>query len=208
MRVYVDFWIKRLDTKTLETVMDLGYSVVLCENAVDINSVKGVKDVAVISKVVIESSSRKDLLNKLKGIKSKKVVVSVKPLSLDAARTAAHDTRVDTLIIDSTSVKFMDKHQFNLLKQFSKPIEFPLNVWLKLPLHRKTIVFQKLYAYIHTYKLPFIVSSGASAWNEVFEPRSIVYYISNLFGVIQDYALLSITSYPKEILIKNGFRVQ
>lgn len=204
MRVYIDFWVKRLDSKMLKILRELGYRVVLCENLVELSEDK---DVSVVNKGVVESSSRADLLNKLKGIKSKGVVVSVKPLSLEAARTAAHDTRVDTLIIDSANVKFMDKHQFNLLKQFSKPIEFPLNHWLKLPLAKRTAVFQRLVVFIHRYKLPFIVSSGANAWHEVFEPRSIVHYLSNLFGAPRGLVLLSLTSYPKEILVKNGFKV-
>lgn len=160
------------------------------------------RDMSVYEKRVIEAFSRKELLDKLRSIDWGRSVVSVKPRSVESARVAARDSRVDTIIVDEISAKFMDKHQFNLMKQFVKPLEFSLNNWLRMSLKNRTLVYRALFIYTHRYKLPIIASSGASSWNEAIHPRSIIDFLTRLLNVPPMLSTMSVTAHPRDILVR------
>lgn len=166
------------------------------------------RDIHVFEKKVIEAGSRRELLDKLRSIDWGRSVVSVKPRSVESARVAARDSRVDTIILDEDSARFMDKHQFNIMKKSAKPIEFSLNNWLKTSLKNRVLIFRVLYMYIHRYSLPIVASSGASEWYEAIHPRSIIDFLSRLLNVPPIVSTLYVTVYPREVLVRKGFEIR
>ncbi len=202
MRIYIDLWVKKLDDKTLYLFKKLGYKAIAHEG----ESI-ATKDIVVVKKKVVRVSSKSELLEALKGIKRDKVIVSVKPLSIEVARAAAHDSRVDTIIIDRESLKYIDKPQINLMKQFVKPLELPLSSFLKYSPSIRAMIYRRIKYYFFYAKQPIIVSSCAETWNEIMIPKSTIYLLSQLFDLSPKETILFITTYPREILIHNGVSI-
>ena len=205
MRIFIDLWINSSDTKLLRFLVKLGYRVA-ASTEID-KRVLEEEDLLLIRKTVVEASSRSELREKLRGIKNDYVIVSVKPISIDAARMAAHDSRVDTIIVDQDSLKYIDKAQMSLMKQFSKPLEIPFKTFLYASDRVKAMIYRRINYYLYYTKLPLIISSGASHWNELMEPRSTIYLFSKLFNIDEEKVLLYMTSYPREIIVRNGVSI-
>jgi len=206
MRIYVDFWIKTLDEKTTTLLKKLGYRAAVYEGG-DLDSEASKvadRELTIVGKVVLTESSKDELLRKLRGIKSKRVVVSVKPLSVEVARLAARDSRVDTIVIDSDALHYIDKAQLNLMKQFFKPLELPINDFIQSSLHVKAAIYRRIHYYMLHTKNPLIISSKASTWYELYSPLSLVNLVSTLFGIEPREALLYLTTYPRGILTRIG----
>ncbi|MEM4432379.1 MAG: hypothetical protein QXT03_01040 [Desulfurococcaceae archaeon] len=201
--LYIDFWIRSLDSALCNTLVEMGYSAIVVEKT----EPDACRDIVVFEKKVIEAFSRKELLSKLKGVSRGKYIVSVKPRSVESARVAARDSRVDSIILDGDSARFIDKHQFNLMKQFHKPLEFSLNNWFRTSLNSRVSMYRVLYLHIHRYGLPLITSSGASAWNEAVHPKSAINFLSQLINVPPEVSIQYISVYPRDILVRKGFEV-
>jgi len=206
MRIYVDFWIKTLDEKTITLLKKMGYCAAVYEVSDVDSEALNTKDaeLTIVGKVVLAESSKDELLRKLRGIRSKRVVVSVKPLSVEVARLAAHDGRVDTIIIDSDTLHYIDKAQLNLMKQFFKPLELPINDFIRSNPHVKAAIYRRIHYYMLYTKNPLIISSKASAWYELYSPLSLVNLVSTAFGIEPSEALLYITAHPRGILTRIG----
>ncbi|MEM1825727.1 MAG: RNase P subunit p30 family protein, partial [Desulfurococcaceae archaeon] len=144
----------------------------------------------------------------LKNIKRERNIVSVKPKSVEASRMAAHDTRVDTIILDENTVYYMDKQQFSLMKQYSKPIEIPLNTFYSsIDSSLKSMIYRRVKYYLYYTKQPLIVSSRASEWYELMNPKIAVLILSQILGIDKRLALSYLTIYPREILVYNGVSI-
>jgi len=204
LKIFFDLWVNKIDEKTIDILEKLGYRAIATTDNVSNIDTKGLK---IVNKIVISAERRGELLDSLRGVKERFKIVSVKPLSVESARTAAHDTRVDTIIIDDETYEYIDKAQINLMKQFRKPLELPFNKYLALNDSLKAVIYRRLKYYLSIAKQPLIISSYANNWNEVLIPRCIVYYASLLLGLHVKQALLFITSYPREILLRNGVSV-
>jgi len=202
LKIYIDLWIKSLDSKTAEILRKLGYKAIAVEEEREC-----VADLLVITKRVIEANTRKEIKEKLHGIKRKHVLVSVKPLSIEAARMAAHDSRVDTIIIDDTCYKYIDRNQINLMKQHSKPLELPLGRWLAYTPRKRSAIYRRVMYYLFHTKMPLIVTSCAKNWNELLVPRSTIYLLSIAFHIPLSQAVLSLTSYPRELISRCGVSI-
>lgn len=200
---YIDFWIRSLDAELCNTLLEMGYSVVVVERP----GSNICRDIRFFEKRVIDAVSRKELLDKLRSIDRSRVVVSVKPRSVESARVAARDSRVDSIILDRDSARFIDKHQFNLMKQFSKPLEFSMNDWLEAGLGGRVLIYRVLHQHVHKYGLPVVAGSGASKWNEAVSPRSAIDFFSRLINIPPRVSILYVSAYPRDILVKKGFRV-
>lgn len=199
---YIDLWIKSLDPELCRMLHETGYSIIVLEGTYP----SVCEGILVFEKKIVEAASRKELLHKLRNV-DRKYVVSVKPRSVESARVAARDSRVDTIILDEDSVRFMDKHQFNLMKQFVKPLEFSLNTWLRTSLKNRALVHRALFTCIHRYGLPIVVSSGASKWNEVIHPKSAIEFLSSLLNIPPIISNLYVSVYPRDVLVRKGFNI-
>lgn len=197
-------WVKKIDDRMIMFLKKMKYNVVVVED-IDINEPLRKDSILIVKKVVIEARDRNELRNSLRNIKKTKNIVSVKPKGIEAARMAAHDTRVDTIILDSDTVDFLDKQQFSLMKQFNKPLEIPVCIlYSSLDSSLKSVIYRRIKYYLFYTKQPLIISSRASSWNELMIPKSTTLLVSTIFGVDQRIALSYLTTYAREILVYNG----
>lgn len=200
-------WIKKIDDEILNLLHRMKYRAVVVEN-LDCNKSITRGNIVIVKKIVIETDSRKELKKSLKNIKRERNIVSVKPKSVEASRMAAHDTRVDTIILDENTVYYMDKQQFSLMKQYSKPIEIPLNIFYSsIDSSLKSMIYRRVKYYLYYTKQPLIVSSRASEWYELMNPKIAVLILSQILGIDKRLALSYLTIYPREILVYNGVSI-
>jgi ribonuclease P/MRP protein subunit RPP1 len=203
-KVFIDLWIRRINDKTINYLVKLGYRAIAVEELS--SRVRRFNGLIAVNKVVVEAENRKELRRKLQGIKTRAVIVSVKPFGIEAARMAAHDGRVDTIIIDEDTLYYIDKQQINMMKHYVKPLELSLNNYLRIDDRLKAMIYRRVNLYLRR-KMPLLVSSGASDWYELLVPRSAVTMLKILFGISVRNGLLFMSNYPLEILVANGVRV-
>ncbi len=200
---YIDLWVKKIDDKLLETAYKLGYRVLGVEG---LNKKTIRKNhVLLVSKIVVSAKRKKELKKKLEGIKTRSVLVGVRPLSIEVARMAAHDKRIDTIIIDDETLYYIDKTQIHVMKYYRKPLELPLSVFLSLSTRKKAMIYRRIKLYIDN-NMPLLVSSMSKTWSELYEPISLIYLLKELFEMPLKEALLTLTNYPLEILASNGVK--
>lgn len=204
MRAFIDMWIRSIDDKMVDLLSKMKYRAAAVEG-LDFDEPIVKNNLVLVKKVVVEASSRDELIDKLRGAAKKGAIISVKPRSVEAARAAAHDTRVSTLILDFDSVDYLDKPQCSLMKQHRKPVEISMKIFYgSLDLKLKAMIYRRINYYLNYTKQPLIVSSGASSWSELVDPRSAISLLSILFGVDKRRALSFLTTYPREILVYSG----
>jgi len=156
-------------------------------------------------KANILSENRGHLKRCLRKIRSKVDVVSISPKNLDIARFSGRDRRVDTVIFTYDElVRFYDDSQAKLMNQNGIALEIPFNrLWGKNKISYKTFFFLKrtLY-YTVKFRVPIIISSGATKITEVKSPKQLTSLLE-ILGLPESYAKLSITTYPLAILKRN-----
>ncbi len=208
MKNYIDLWVKNIDIEMIRVLDKLGYIAIAVESLPDnLDRDSNKYSIHIVEKKIIEASSKKELREKLYNIKKKPCIVSAKPLSKEVARMAGHDSRVDTIIIDADTVKYIDRNQINLMKEYSKPLELPINIWFSTPYRIRSMIYRRINYYLLRTSLPLIISSSASKWNEIMIPRSIITYMALSFGMSREELIASLTTYPREILVKNGVSI-
>jgi len=213
MNGFIDFWIN-VEPDMVSHVVDiaskLGYSALCIEDKgfdwrVKRLNVGDYKIVLVKKKTLIEAGED-DLKEKLRGIKTIYPIVSVKPIGIQAARLSARDGRVDTVVLDKDTINFIDKTQARMMKEYRKILEVPLNSLLKSSRREKAMIYRRLLMFYY-YGVPIIYSSGACEWNELMHPRSIIELLSSILDVDPKNIALSISSVPREILLRNGVKI-
>ncbi|ABN69954.1 RNase P subunit p30 [Staphylothermus marinus F1] len=203
-KIFIDLWIKEINEEIIYFLEKLDFIGVAVE---ELNTrYKKIDDLVIVKKVVISADKRSELRKHLQGIKNRAVIVSVKPLSVEAARMAAHDGRVDTIIIDEDSLYYIDKAQINMMKQFSKPLEFPLNDFLKASRKYQSMIYRRINLALQR-NIPLIMSSHATKASELLNPVGATYLSKILFNINVKQALIYLTSYPRELIIANGVKI-
>ncbi|MET1160696.1 MAG: RNase P subunit p30 [Thermoprotei archaeon] len=202
LRIFIDLWLKKRDPIIEDTLAKLGYRAAAVEDTGYYNSSN---KITVVKKIVIKAYSREELRKMLHGIKSgEPKIVTVYPIGVEAARMAAHDNRVDTIVIMPDNYKLFDKHQFTLMKQFSKPLELPLRVFTDIDSRRRAAIFRRVYYYVHRTGLPLMISSCAESYEDLMIPHSVISLFSILLNIRKKEVLLWLTNCPLEVLKKNG----
>ncbi|MEM1922013.1 MAG: RNase P subunit p30, partial [Desulfurococcaceae archaeon] len=176
-------WIKKIDDEILNLLHRMKYRAVVVEN-LDCNKPITRGNIVIVKKIVIETDSRKELKKSLKNIKRERNIVSVKPKSVEASRMAAHDTRVDTIILDENTVYYMDKQQFSLMKQYSKPIEIPLNTFYSsIDSSLKSMIYRRVKYYLYYTKQPLIIFCSAGGCYALMSPEIAVSLLSHILVI-------------------------
>ncbi len=204
LRGYIDLWLKDFNEETYKTLVNLGYKAVAVEDYHA--TTKRLPELIVVRKKVVSAESRKELREKLHGIKSDNIIVSVRPLGVEAARMAAHDKRVDTIIMDDETLYYIDKAQLNMMKDFNKPLEICVTELLRFSPRKKAMIYRRINFALRR-NIHLVLVSCASNWNQVLIPVSTVYLFSLLANIPLKKALETITSAPHAILAKNGVKV-
>ncbi|WFO76046.1 RNase P subunit p30 [Desulfurococcaceae archaeon MEX13E-LK6-19] len=208
MKGFVDLWVD-IDPDLIDRVADIAYTMgytVLCIEDKGFNwRTKRWNKVLVVKKRTIEAAGEKNLKEKLRGIKTVYPIVSVKPLDVQAARLAARDGRVDTIVLDKDSIDYIDKTQALMMKQFRKVLEVPINVFLESNNKIRAMMYRRIHMFYY-YDVPVVFSSHARDWNQLIHPRSLVELLHTLTGIERKHLVYSISGLCVELLSKNGVR--
>lgn len=203
-----DLWIRIEDRNALTELVNmakkLGYTVLGIEclgnyGQVLESSLKRLKGIKLLKRITIISSNESEVKHSLRGIKLNYDVVAVKPLSYQVARLAARDGRIDLVVADKESLKFIDLSEIRLLEKFKGAIEIPLNQLLVPSEVLLSKLIRKL-RLISRYDVPLVLSSGAKSPYELWHPLHIV-GLMTMLGLPESKVWESLTITPKNLVI-------
>lgn len=206
-----DLWVRIEDKDVLAELVNiakrLGYTVLGVEclsNSSDCNQIikessEHFKDVRLLKRITIVSSNELEVKRNLRGIKLKYDIVAVKPLSYQVARLAARDGRIDLVVADKESLRFIDLSEIRLLEKSRGAIEIPLNHLLVLNEILLSRLIRRLRLIIK-YDAPLILSSGAKSPYELWHPLHVV-GLMTIFGLPESKAWEALTTIPKNLVI-------
>lgn len=203
-----DLWVRIEDkdvlTELINIARKLGYTVLgveclnNCSQIIEESS-ECFKDIRLLKRITIVSSNELEVKRSLRGIKLKYDIVAVKPLSYQVARLAARDGRIDLVIADKESLRFIDLSEIRLLEKFKGAIEIPLNhllvfneILLSRLIHRLRLITR--------YDAPLILSSGARSPYELWHPLHIV-GIMTILGLPESKVWEALTITPKNLVV-------
>ncbi|MEM1695301.1 MAG: RNase P subunit p30 family protein [Desulfurococcaceae archaeon] len=196
-RFYIDFYVKKCDERTLTIASKLGYRALVCEQLLYDEQ----PPLEVYRKKVIDAEDVSSLKRTLSSLDHRKHVVSVAPRSLEVARWASHDTRVDTIMLTLNTIELFDKKQFSTMSYYGKPVEIDLNHILDMSIDTRGAVFRRINLLLRN-KTGLIVGSGADSWKNLFPPYVMVKLLQVLFDVPESLALLSVTDFPRQVVTR------
>ena len=207
MSGYIDLWIKiPKDLDRIASIAKLmGYIYVGLEDHGFKWKIKEINGVKFIKRITIEARTEKEIRERVRGIKVNYPIVAVKPLSIQVARFAARDGRIDLIVLDRDTIEYIDKTQAGMMKQFCKPLEFCINCFLKASSREKGMIYRRIRLFQY-YNVPIIYSSGASHWNELIHPKGIVKLLSTLVDVPMTSIVYGLSSIPLEVIVRNNVR--
>ncbi len=190
--------------KCIETYTILGYRAA-CIEGLNHKIIRKNNFIAV-RKSTIYSESQKNLKHDIKNEKSRSFIIAVVPLSIEVARFAARDGRVDTVVLIPDSVRYIDKTEIAMLKRFSKPLEVPINTLITQPSSVKAMIIRRIDLALK-YNVTVILSSWAHEWNEILAPISYTALGSILLRIPMKDVLVMLTNYTRELMVKNGVHI-
>lgn len=199
MKAFIDLYIKRLVKPSI--LKHLGFTAVVVEEYE--KRVDNVDGLHIVRGILLSATRLGELKEKLRGIKEKYPIVLVDPLSVEVARFAAHDGRVDGIWLDEENIKIVDKAQINMMRQYSKPLIISIREYLSLPGQYKSMIYRRIKLAIDR-GVTIIPVSGATSHKEYIVPSTMVYLLSFLFDTDYKYWIYTLASASREILLRNG----
>jgi ribonuclease P/MRP protein subunit RPP1 len=207
-------------TKLTRKAAELGYKQVAAPLSPDLSSeeIRKLKtactDVGLdfVSRVDLRPRDPNDLLNLLRRLRRRVEIICVQCESKEIARQAAKDHRVDLLSFPSLDYRrrFFDRAEAELascgatgFEVDMKPLlvlEGPSRVRFLSTLRREVAVALE-------FRLPIVVSSGASEVLLLRKPREMALF-SSLFGLVGDKALDSVSVVPAGLVERNRAKLR
>jgi ribonuclease P/MRP protein subunit RPP1 len=206
MRKFLDLNIrplkKELRRSMLELAADLGYKGVGLTTEKPPERGEIYPELDLVSRVNLRPSNVNDLMNCLRRIRRKYVIIAVECHSKNVARQAAKDNRVDILnfpvgISARRRVRF-DRQEASLAGGANCVYEVNVSDLLgvgPLILSRLLSMFRKEVENAKRYDVPVIVSSGADEPLMMREPRSLAAVLS-LLGLDEKESLDAVSTTP------------
>ena len=207
----IDMWINPEDYENLIEILKIAHKLGFGTVAVEIEEKKLMKElnnlereykVKILRRKTIVAEKEEELRKSLRGIKKLYDVVAVKPLSYPVARFAARDGRVDLVIIDNDSIRYLDLSEIRLLEQFNGALELPLNHIIahisKARFLTRLISKTRL---ITRYDPPVIVSSAASNVYNLWHPLQMIGFLM-LIGIPESKATSAVIVEPFRIITR------
>jgi ribonuclease P/MRP protein subunit RPP1 len=202
-------------TKLTTKAAELGYTLVAIPFPPDLPSEEISKLKTACNEAGLDFASRvdlrprdpNDLLNLLRRLRRRVEIICVQCESKEIARQAAKDHRVDLLSFPSLDYRrrFFDRAEAELascgaagFEVDMKPLlvlEGPSRVRFLSTLRREVAVALE-------FRLPIVVSSGASEVLLLRKPREMALF-SSLFGLLGDKALDSVSAVPAGLVERN-----
>lgn len=190
-------YVQQCNRRLLEVASKLGYSTLVCGDVC--SDVLGDPFVKVFKKAVITAEKLSELRSALRETENKKMFVTVCPVTVEIARWAAHDTRVDSILMTSENVKIFDKRQVNVMKYYAKTLEVHLPHLLHDDSELRGMLYRRLNMFVRS-KVALVVGSSAKEWVDLVPPLSLVKFLSTQYDIPEKTALLSLTDVPRQIL--------
>lgn len=197
-------YVQRCDRQLLEIALKLGYSTLICSDVSDAYSnALGDPNVKVFKKIIITAEKTSELRSALQEIGHKKTFTTIHPVSVETARWAAHDTRVDSILMTPENVKIFDKKQVGVMKYYAKTLEVHLPHLLHNDSELRGMLYRRLNMFVGS-RVAFVVGSSAKKWVDLVPPVSLIKFLSTQYDVPEKTALLSLTDIPRQILRSKG----
>lgn len=208
MRRYVDFWVigeeREKAVELLRALARLGYSDAVMELRGDLaGSFEELRDIAaeigirLHRKLVIQPSSRKDLLQALRSNRGKFEVITVICENLETALIAARDSRVDSLVIPPKTSFRIDKGVASIIRNC---VELPFSWYLinrQLFLETALRIIQIL-----GKRIGIVVSSASSSLSLLRGPLEFA-SLPWVLGYPRERALDVVSKTPLQIIERN-----
>ncbi len=198
---YIDLYIPRITRKLLGVARSLGYKIIV-SSATD-KRIEKMDSVLIVRGIVITEENASSLKHRLKGVREKYVIVLVKPLSTPTARLAAHDSRVDGVVISCDNTAYIDPGQAGLMRQFSKPLILPITILSDCDERGLARIYRRILLF-RSRDLDILPASFAENVGDLIAPWTTPRLLSEIFGLGWDYWLYGISNAPNELLVKNG----
>ncbi|MEM4717245.1 MAG: hypothetical protein QXE81_00610 [Desulfurococcaceae archaeon] len=127
-----------------------------------------------------------------------RMFITVHPLSVETARWCAHDSRVDSILMTPENISLFDKKQLGVMKYYSKPLEVTMKDLLD-KVELRELIYRRLKLYI-SRRLPFILSSRAEKWCDLYPPLSLLKIMLTQYDVPDEISMLAISNIPEMII--------
>ena len=159
----------------------------------------------VLSRLNLKPRGSVELLEALRTYRKSFEIISVVCLGKQAARQAAKDHRVDTLMFPFRAVRLLDEAQAELARFSGVALEFSLSMFLGLG--------EVLSAYLAEARrnvkkalrrgIPLVFSSGASDVYELRAPRDLAATAETLLGLSESSGIFTVSQAPMAIVERN-----
>jgi len=200
-RVFADIHTALCSNEILSMYYKLGYTLIACEKFSGRPGEVAERSVSVVSKVVISASSVGELKEALGRVEYRESVVAVYPESVEVARWAAHDSRVDVILLAPGNIKVFDKKQFNTMKYYSKPLEIRIPHLLYSSSEVKGYFYRRLNMLVRS-RVGFALGTSASSLYELIHPIVVIKALKTLYDVPEKVTLLALTDIPRQIILR------
>lgn len=199
LKLYIDVYVETCDEAVLNVAQKLGYKAVVCRHLIDEER----DHLEVYEKIIIDAESRQELKKTLASLNTRRYFVTLVPRSIEVARWASHDTRIDSIMLTPDNLEIFDKKQFNTMSYYGKPVEISLKQIINADVETRGKLFRRLNLLLRS-KAGLLVGSGASSWNELYHPFTVIKILALAYDIPPTIALLSITDFPKQIIVKKS----
>ena len=194
--VFIDVYVEHCNRTLVEYARKLGYSILACQVIEEqLNDIP----VGIVGKSVITASSVKELKNKLREADYRRNIITIHPLSIEVARWASHDNRVDSILLTGENIEVFDKKQASIMKYYSKPLEILLPLLLHGDHEIRGIINRRLNLFTRS-KVGFLIGSKAREWSELYSPFSIIKILSTQYDIPEYISSLALTDIPRQVV--------
>lgn len=200
-RVFADIHATLCSDEILSMYYKLGYILIACEKFIGRLSDVSERGISVVSKVVIGASDIGDLKEALGRVEYRESVVAVHPESVEVARWAAHDSRVDVILLTPSNIKVFDKKQFNTMKYYGKPLEIRIPHLLYSSSEVKSHFYRRLNMLVR-FKVGFTLGTSVNSLYELLHPLVAIKALKTLYDVPEKVTLLALTDIPRQIIFR------
>ena len=163
--------------------------------------------IGVFRKSIITANSVSELRASLREVNSRKFFITVHPMTIQVARWAAHDTRVDSILMTPENLEIFDKKQASIMKYYAKPLEVHLPYLVSGEDRVRGQIYRRLNLFVRR-GVALVVGSASEKWGDLVPPFSLIKFLSTQYDIPEKTALLAITNIPRLLLLKKeeGFK--
>lgn len=205
-----ELWIKpnNIDQgiNIIKLLIRMGYNIICIEASNDIflelKKQAEKLNMQLLKRITVTSTTDSEGKIKLRGIRTKHHIVSFNPTGISAARLAARDTRIDTILFTLHSCTYIDKTQLRMMVKNNKTLEIPLKEVVD-NIHNYKFVskLKKTLKVAEKLGLNIVVSSASETVFELWHPIHKI-SILRLLGLSKAKSLSTVINIPYALISK------